>query len=72
MRPDAEMVYMNCVVDRSGVKRKENIYNLMSFLSLFSFFYVTQYLHDTRLWANAAVVYKGKGFSYKESVNWTK
>ena len=69
MRPNAEMVYMKCVVDRSGVKRKENIYNLMSFLSLLSFFYVTQYLHDTRLWANAAVVYKGKGFSYKESVN---
>ena len=69
MRPNAEMVYMKYVVDRSGVKRKENIYNLMSFLSLLSFFYVTQYLHDTRLWANAAVVYKGKGFSYKESVN---
>ena len=71
MRPDAEMVYVNCVVDRSGVKRKENIYNLMSFLSLF-FFCVTQYLHDTILWANAAAVYKGKGFSYKESVNCTK
>ena len=70
MRPDAEMVYMNCVVDRSGVKRKENIYNLMSFLSLF--FRVTQYLHDTILWANAAAVYKGKGFSYKESVHCTK
>ena len=35
MQPNAEMVYMNCVVDRSGVKRKENIYNLMSVLSLF-------------------------------------